>query len=116
MDAETLAAIRERADEPVLGSPMARTLDQAILDRRALLDHIAFLGKKLEVQKEISRQNFEEWKKVADEETARLNAVRELVAEWEKTGPASGPFPDRVVLDVDTEILDPLRQALGEDQ
>jgi len=41
-----------------------------------------------------------------------IERVRALADEWSRRGAASGPFPDRVVLDVDTEVLGPLRAAL----
>lgn len=48
-------------------------------------------------------------------EVRRLQAaaerVRELLAEWSVTTP-SGPFPDRAVIDVDAEMLAPLKAAL----
>lgn len=42
---------------------------------------------------------------------ARIDQALKLLSEWEHPG-TTGPFPDRVVLDVDEEVIRPLRQAL----
>ncbi|MBN8882992.1 MAG: hypothetical protein J0H73_11845 [Salana multivorans] len=47
-----------------------------------------------------------------DEAYRALDRVRDLLDEWAVDSPASGPFPDRVALDVDIEIIAPLRCAL----
>ena len=40
-----------------------------------------------------------------------LERVRGLIAEWKHEGP-SGPFPDRIAIDVGVEVIEPLLAAL----
>lgn len=47
-----------------------------------------------------------------DAATAAIERVRALVSAWQNTTPASGPFPERAVIDVDVEIIAPLLAAL----
>lgn len=54
------------------------------------------------------------WERVRQRDVV-IERVRALADEWSRRGAASGPFPDRVVLDVDTEVLGPLRAALEGD-
>lgn len=47
-----------------------------------------------------------------DRAEAAVARVRSLIAEWQHVGALGGPFPDRVVVDVDCEVIDPLLAAL----
>lgn len=77
-----LAAIRERADHPILGKSMAVVLDQAVLDQRALLDHIDTLAAEV---KRVEAQRKDCFTFNASLEH-RLAAVRELANRWASTG------------------------------
>lgn len=49
----------------------------------------------------------------AEAAEATLGRVRALIEEWEHVGALGGPFPDRVIVDVDCEVIEPLRAALA---
>jgi hypothetical protein len=46
-----------------------------------------------------------------DAALAAVERVRGLIAEWKHEGP-SGPFPDRIAIDVGVEVIEPLLAAL----
>lgn len=81
MNPEQLAAIRERAHGNGLGRNLLNVCNQAIADRRALLDHVDELTaevKRVEAQRRDCFEHADKWVTEADRLVARLEAVREL--------------------------------------
>ena len=74
MSPDELAAIRERADHPILGKSMAVVLDQAVRDQRALLDLVDSMTEDLDT----ARRLRDKLTRIGSDLSERISAVLEL--------------------------------------